>query len=195
MHTNDERSNPAPNHPNHPNHRGFHPRALKWLRDEMQLSTPLVPSDRGIDPTEPTRVPGFFTRPSRASAYAFTGLWVLSIGLVLAMVGMPKLSPVLREAIHSIGVVGELAGAGLLVAALITARRHRRPALVELHPASAGPPTVASITALHRDASGASAWIVAERRMAPPVLRTAAELGVRCFALEQQRFRELTEPS
>lgn len=171
---------------------GFHFRALRWLRDEVHLSTEVVPSDRGLEPTEPTRVPGSFVRPSRASTYAFVGLWVLSIGLVLVMVGMPGLAKATKEIIRSIGLASELLGVGLFILAGITLRRSRDPALVELHPAAAGTPTVASITALHQDARGGMAWVVAEQAPAPAVLLAAAELGVRCFRLERGRFSELT---
>lgn len=170
--------------------RGFHSRALRWLRDDMRLATQVVPGDRGEDPREPTRVPGFFGRPSRAGALGFAGLWTITAGIVLSMVGVPRLSAATKQAIHGAGWLGMALGVAFLVAGVIMLRRHRDRALVELRPAAAGPATKESVAALHRDAGGAVTWIVAEQGFEPTALATAAELGVRCFERGRHGFTE-----
>ena len=155
--------------------------AIKWLREQAGLSTEVRPADRIEDPTAPLLIEGFLVRPSRAGAYAYASLWVLTFAILLAMLGMPGLSAATETLLNRAGDAGMVVAAGLLLAAWITARRSRNPAVVQLHPTTA-PATVESVTELHQRARGASAWLVLEQAPAAAVLTTATELGVRCFA-------------
>ncbi len=171
--------------------RGFHSTVVQWLRDERRLSTSVVPHELIADPTDTTWVPGSFARPSRAATYAFSGLWVLTAGLVLSMLGMPKIAAATRNLAHQLGYAAELAGVALLVLAYVTLQRQRDRALVEVRPKTAEPATVDSLKELHASAKGALLWLVSERVPEPAVRRAAAELGVRCFAPDRGSFREL----
>lgn len=155
--------------------------AIKWLRDEAGLATEVRPADRIEDPSAPLLVEGFLVRPSRAGAYAYASLWVLTAAILLAMLGMPGLSEATELLLNRAGDVGLVVAAGLLLIAWITARRSRDPAVVQLHP-NTSPPSVDSVTELHQRARGASVWLVVERAPAAEVLSAASELGVRCFA-------------
>lgn len=158
----------------------FHWDAIKWLREEAGLATEVRPADRVEDPNAPLAIPGFVVRPSRAGAYAYASLWVFTVGLLLAMLGLPALSEASERLLNHVGVVGIAAGGALLLAAWVTARRHRDPALVQLYPATA-PATADSVTSLREQAGDATLWLVAERAPDPEVLAAAARLGVRCF--------------
>jgi hypothetical protein len=162
--------------------------AITWLRDRANIATEMRPGDRVDDPDGPSRIHGFVVHPSRAGTLGFAGLWVLTLGIVLAMLGMPGLPEPAEALMHRLGEASLLAGAGLLLAGWLTLRRHRDRALVELHPAAAGRATASSITALHRDANGAAAWLVAEQPPEPEALEAAAKLGVRCFVPQGDGF-------
>jgi hypothetical protein len=165
----------------------FHWDAIQWLREEAGLATDARPADRIGDPHAPLLVEGFLVRPSRAGTYAYASLWVFTCAALLAMLGMPGLSPTTARVLHRAGDVGLVVAAGLLLAAWVTARRSRDPALVQLHPSSA-PATVESVAALHERARGAAAWLVLERSPASDVLAAAARLGVRCFTRTARGF-------
>jgi hypothetical protein len=170
--------------------RTFHWDALHWLRDVARLATEVRPADRVEDPTAPLHIPGFFVRPSRAGTYAYTALWMLTLGIVLVMLGGPGLTAGTKAAANGMGQLVLLTSVGLLVLAFGTSRRNRERALVELRPAAAGPATAQSVEALHREARGAIVWIVAEQAPEPAVLAAAAELGVRCLIPEGEGFVE-----
>lgn len=154
--------------------------AIKWLREEAGLSTEVRPDDRIEDPSAPMLIQGFLVRPSRAGFYAYASLWVLTFAILLAMLGMPGLSEATELLLNRAGDAGMVVAAGLLVVAWITSRRNRTPIVVQLHPTTA-PATVDSVTELHQQARGGSAWLVLERAPAGDVLTTATKLGVQCF--------------
>ena len=155
--------------------------ALQWLREEAGLATEVRPADRIEDPDAPLLVQGFLVRPSRAGAYAYASLWVLTFAVLLAMLGMPGISVTTEALLNRAGMAGLGVAAALMLAAWITSRRNRSPALVQLHPSTA-PVTSEEVTAFHARAQGATPWIVVEKAPAPEVLATARKLGVRCFA-------------
>lgn len=155
--------------------------AITWLREEAGLATEVRPADRVEDPDAPLLIQGFLIRPSRAGTYAYASLWVLTFAVLLAMLGMPGISPATEVLLNRAGDVGLVVAAGLMLAAWITSRRNRSPVLAELHPVAA-PVTVDAVTSLHQRASGAATWLVAEQAPASEVLAAASELGVRCFA-------------
>lgn len=159
----------------------FHWDAIKWLREDMGLATEIRPSDRVGEPDAPLPIEGFLVHPSRASAYAYSALCVLTVAVLLSMLGMPALPEATEAMLHRVGQAGLLAAVALLIVAWVVARRSRSPALVQLHPAAA-PATRDAVTELHQGARGATTWIVAERTPSPEVLEAAAALGVRCFA-------------
>ncbi len=154
--------------------------ALQWLREEAGLATEVRPADRIEDPDAPLLVEGFVVHPSKAGAYAYGALWVVTCAVLLAMLRMPGMSETTEVLLNRVGQLGFGVAAAMLVLAWVVSRRHRSPALVQLHPPPA-PPTVATITELHERARGATVWIVADRAPAPEVLDAAAERGVRCF--------------
>lgn len=155
--------------------------AIKWLREEAGLATEVRPADRIEDPSAPLLIEGFFVRPSRAGSYAYASLWVLTLAVLLAMLGMPGISETTELLLNRAGDAGLVVAAGLLFVAWITARRSRDPAMVQLHPTTA-PATADAIAELHQRARGASVWLVVEDAPAPEVLSAASERGVRCFA-------------
>ena len=104
--------------------------AIKWLRDEAGLATEVRPADRIEDPSAPLLVEGFLVRPSRAGAYAYASLWVLTAAILLAMLGMPGLSEATELLLNRAGDVGLVVAAGLLLIAWITARRRDRKSVV-----------------------------------------------------------------
>jgi hypothetical protein len=154
--------------------------ALMWLREQAGFATEVRPADRVEDPDSPMLVAGFLVRPSRAGAYAYAALWVLTFAVLLAMLGMPGMSESTEALVNRAGLVGLGAAAALLLAAWIVSRRSRDPALVLLHP-SAAPATVESVTALHERARGVATWLVLERTPDAEVLAAASRAGVRCF--------------
>jgi hypothetical protein len=155
--------------------------AIQWLREEAGLATDVRPADRVEDPDAPLLIEGFLVRPSRAGAYAYAALWVLTLAILLAMLGMPGISAATEVLLNRAGDVGFVVAAGLLLAAWIISRRNRSPALVQLHPIAA-PVTVDAVGTLHQRAHGAATWLVSEQAPAPEVLAAATKLGVRCFA-------------
>lgn len=159
--------------------------AIKWLREEAGLATEVRPADRIEDPTAPMLIEGFLVQPSRAGTYAYASLWVLTLAILLAMLGMPGMSATTETLLNRAGDVGLVVAAVLLLVAWITARRSRNPAIVQLHPVTS-PATVTDLDELHQRARGASVWIVVERTPAPEVLAAATERGVRCFARAAQ---------
>jgi len=106
--------------------------SIRGLRQE------LVPID---DLQAPMDMPGFLSRSSVARRCAYIGLWVLAVGLVLAMTGTPALSLATRAALQELGRAGLLFGVVLELLAFIVSRIHRDRMLVELQPAAAGAAT------------------------------------------------------
>jgi hypothetical protein len=154
--------------------------AIQWLREQAGFATEVRPADRVEDPDSPMLIEGFVVHPSRAGAYAYAALWVLTFAVLLAMLGMPGMSESTEALVNRAGVVGVGASLALLLVAWIVSRRSRDPALVQLHP-SASPATVESVTELHERARGVATWLVLERTPAAEVLATASRAGVRCF--------------
>jgi len=167
--------------------------AIHWLRDEAGLATEVRPADRIEDPDAPLVIEGFLVRPSRAGTYAYASLWILTFAVLLAMLGMPGISVETEMLLNRVGEAGLVLAAGLMLAAWITSRRSRSPALVVLHP-SAAPVTAADVTAFHQRAQGATPWIVVERPPTAEVLAAATKLGVRCFGrTERGTFAALSD--
>ncbi len=173
--------------------RTFHWDALEWLRHHGGLATEVRPDDRVDDVLAPHVIPGFAVRPSRAGAYAFAALWVVTLGLLLTMVGMPQLSDAAEAAINRAGQAALVAGAGLMLAAWVTSRRNRSAALVQIVPAP-GKVTVESLAALHGQAHGRVVWVVSERPPGADVLAAAARLGVRCMGRTAEGFATVQAP-
>lgn len=159
----------------------FHWNSIRWLRQERQLETEVVPAAPVDDVRAPLHVPGVFARSSLPRRFAFVGLWVLALGLVLAMTGTPALSMETRDALRELGRAWLLLGAALELVAFVAARMFRARVLVELRPAAAGPATAASLKALQGSARGAEVWVVSERAPEPMALGVATSLGIRWF--------------
>jgi hypothetical protein len=159
----------------------FHWNSIRWLRQEQRLETEVVPASPIEDVRAPLHVPGFFARSMLPRRFAFVGLWVLALGLVLAMTGTPALSIETRESLREIGRAWLLLGAVLELMAFVASRMFRERVLVELRPAAAGPATAASLEALRGSARGAEVWVVCEQMPEPMALTVAGSLGIRWF--------------
>ena len=155
--------------------------SIRWLRQDVGVQTELVPATPILDVRATLDVPGHVSRSPLPRRLAFVGLWVLSMGLVLAMTGTPALSLETRDLLRELGRMVLLGGGLLELAAFVMSRFHRDRVLVELRPAAAGPATVASLKALRGRAGDGMAWVVGERSPEPMALAAAASLGVRWF--------------
>jgi hypothetical protein len=118
---------------------------------------------------------------------------MLTLGGALAMTNLPGFTPATRMTVERVGYGGAASGAACLALAEVTRRRQRTRAVVELRSAQAGPVTADAIASLHDDASGASAWVVAEDGVGPEAFAIAYARGVRCFVLDGERFHEAEE--
>ena len=112
------------------------------------------------------RTPSQLVRPSRAGAYAYASLWVLTFAVLLAMLGMPGISAEAEALLNRAGMAGLGVAAALMGAAWITSRRNRSPALVQLYPRGV-PVTSDEVTAFHARAQGVVTWIVTGSVIAP----------------------------
>jgi hypothetical protein len=169
--------------------RDFYDRAIDWLRAEQQLSTD-VTGGAQLEAAGSTRVHGFVGHWKAAARWAMAGLWAVTLGLILMMANLPGFTGQTRATFERAGsfVVG--GGVICFAVAEVGRRRHRTRAVVELRDVASGPATSDAIAALHDEARGATAWVVAEGGVAPDALALASKRGDRCFEPAGKRFRE-----
>lgn len=171
--------------------REFYDRAIDWLRAEQHLRTDVIAGSHLDESTGTARLRGFVAQASAAARWAMVGLWMLTLGIVLAMANLPGMSAGARGVLQGSGSVVIVSGGACFAIAEVVRRRNRTHAVVELRSEVAGPVTARTIESLHEQAGGGRAFLVCETGVAPDALVVAASRGVACWELDGATFREV----
>lgn len=173
--------------------REFCTSAFQWVQSTRDVRSSVVACNPQENELGIAEIPVRFVTASSASRWGYGGLWMLTLGTILAMTALPGMPVATKDMLHQLGYGALLIACGCLVAAEIIRRRHLIPALLELRAASAGVATVHSIERLHARANGSLAWVIAESGLARGALTVAKARNIRCFERTDGDFRELDE--
>lgn len=161
----------------------FFVRAVSWLRNNMNLSTDVLPGDAIGDPNDPSRgrIEGFLDDSEARSFMSLAIVMLVCAGVIALAASRPGLSPAQWTVTH----YGSIAlAAGGFIGLIIEVQRARARRLSVAVVVLAGD-AAARIQPEHLERwqlrPDQRLWLVSEAVLPMTALARARELGMRCF--------------
>lgn len=171
----------------------FHHRAITWLRDEMELDTPVLPTNAVADANDPTRavIDGHVVVGGRRDTSGFLATMMVIVAACVGLVGArPGLGNPLTLALWGTATGLVVTAIALLVVEARRARGARLPVSVLVRSRGGAEVTPDEIERW-ADGGDTSRWVVSEAGFAPEALAVARDRRVRCFAKGISSFVEV----